>query len=92
MVSISEVLKTSPTFLVVLDRCPWCSKAEALLDEHGVKYGKYNKEDNVDLVAEIQSTTGRRKFPMIYTNGRFLGGYDELLLYFKNEPQYQNVL
>ena len=59
--------------------CPYCVRAEKLLNERGV--GQIEKI-RVDLHPEqraiMMERTGRRTVPQIYIGERHVGGYDDL--------------
>ena len=70
-----------------LDDCYYCEKAKDLLDGINKPYNvvKYNKNDEdykqkVDALIEI---TNYSRFPQIFVNGDFIGGYRELDNLFK---------
>lgn len=59
--------------------CPYCVRAEQLLQHKGVQ--EIDKI-RVDLQPEqriaMMEQTGRRTVPQIYINGEHVGGYDDL--------------
>lgn len=59
--------------------CPYCVRAEQLLQRKGVQE---IEKIRVDLQPELRVTmmekTGRRTVPQIYIGGEYVGGYDEL--------------
>jgi len=63
------------------DVCPYCIRAEQLLQRKGVDPQSIEKV-RVDLEperrAEMMTRTGRRSVPQIYIGDRYVGGYDEL--------------
>lgn len=79
----SRAKKSKPTFMVYTKvGCPYCKDAKALLKKKGFEFStKTITNSNRDSVyASIDSKTkGYRYFPVIMRNGRFLGGYTELL-------------
>ncbi|MEY2994995.1 MAG: hypothetical protein RL357_1930 [Pseudomonadota bacterium] len=60
--------------------CPYCVRAKALLDHHGVMD---IEEIRVDLVPGARDTmiteTGRRTVPQIFVGGVHVGGCDDLM-------------
>jgi glutaredoxin 3 len=59
--------------------CPYCVRAEHLLQRKGIK----NIEKiRIDLQPEMRETmiqqTGLRTVPQIYINGEHVGGYDDM--------------
>jgi glutaredoxin 3 len=59
--------------------CPYCTRAEHLLQRKGVQE---IKKIRVDLQPELRAVmiekTGRRTVPQIYIGGEHVGGYDDL--------------
>lgn len=59
--------------------CPFCVRAEMLLQQRGVTH---IDKIRIDLDAEQRATmmerTGRRTVPQIYIGDTHVGGYDEL--------------
>ncbi len=60
--------------------CPYCIRAKALLDHHGVMD---IEEIRVDLIPGARDTmineTGRRTVPQIFVGGVHVGGCDDLM-------------
>lgn len=66
-----------------LKDCYYCEKAKNYLDETEkpytvINYDK-NDEDYKERVDKLIKITNHRKFPQIFVNGEFIGGYHELL-------------
>lgn len=66
-----------------LKDCYYCEKAKDFLDEiekpyEVVHYDK-NDEDYKERVDKLIEITDHRKFPQIFINDEFIGGYHELL-------------
>ncbi|MGA7594700.1 MAG: glutaredoxin 3 [Gallionella sp.] len=59
--------------------CPYCVRAEKLLNRKGVKE---IEKIRVDLQPELRDAmiemTGRRTVPQIFINGIHVGGFDDL--------------
>ncbi|OGT26277.1 MAG: glutaredoxin 3 [Gallionellales bacterium RIFOXYD2_FULL_52_7] len=59
--------------------CPYCVRAEQLLQRKGVSI---SEKIRVDLQPELRiamvEKTGRRTVPQIYINEQHIGGYDDL--------------
>lgn len=59
--------------------CPYCIRAEQLLQRKGVtEIEKIRVDLQPELRAEMIEKTGRRTVPQIYIDDRHIGGYDEL--------------
>ena len=61
------------------DRCPYCSRAKALLTKKGVEFDEIfialHDHEARERIAEI---TGRRTVPQIIIDGTPIGGWDQL--------------
>lgn len=61
------------------DRCPYCSRAKALLDQKGADYEEiYIGLDDMDARRHIFELTGRMTVPQIIIDGEPIGGWDQL--------------
>ena len=64
--------------------CKFCKLAASLLDDEKLNYyycelGKYMDDDNFDdFYEQLVSSTGAKKFPIIYVDGSYIGEYKEL--------------
>jgi len=59
--------------------CPYCVRAEQLLQRKGVReIEKIRVDLQPELRVAMMEKTGRRTVPQIYINGEHVGGYDEL--------------
>lgn len=59
--------------------CPYCVRAERLLNERGVKeIEKVRVDLQPELRIEMTEKTGRRTVPQIYIGERHVGGFDDL--------------
>jgi glutaredoxin len=63
--------------------CPYCVKAKELLDSRGIFYEE--KIVGVDISSEEYKDLipGHTTVPGIYIDGCFLGGYTQLVSYFR---------
>lgn len=60
--------------------CPFCHRAKALLDRHGVVYEEYDvTSDPEGMSAMRERADGRRTVPQIFIDGRGIGGCDDLV-------------
>jgi len=59
--------------------CPYCVRAEQLLQRKGVReIEKIRVDLQPELRAAMMEKTGRRTVPQIYIGDEHIGGYDEL--------------
>lgn len=73
-------MSTPRPFLYVKSSCPWCSEAEAYLQEHGIAYGKVDVHADPAALEELKRLTGQTKAPTMRWDGEILAdfGADEL--------------
>jgi glutaredoxin 3 len=59
--------------------CPYCIRAEALLEERGVPFEKIDVTGDYEArAALVERAHGRRTVPVIFIDGEPIGGYREL--------------
>ena len=59
--------------------CPYCVRAEQLLQRKGVQVIEKIRVDlQPELRVAMMEKTGRRTVPQIYIGGEHVGGYDDL--------------
>jgi glutaredoxin 3 len=59
--------------------CPYCTRAERLLNSKGVtEITKIRVDLEPEKRTEMMARTGRRTVPQIYIGDTYVGGYDEL--------------
>lgn len=60
--------------------CPYCLRAQRLLDSKGVQHEDYNVDLGGPKKAEmVQRAQGRTTVPQIFIDGRHIGGCDDLM-------------
>ena len=65
--------------MYVKSTCPYCFRAQRLLDEKGVQYETYELVWGSPLREEmIERAGGRTTVPQIFINGNHVGGCDDL--------------
>jgi len=65
--------------LYVTGWCPYCSRAQALLDRKGVPYTLIDIESATGLREEMMARAGgRRTVPQIFIGDHHVGGCDDL--------------
>ncbi len=61
------------------DFCPYCSRAKALLESHGVTgYEEIVVDGRPDVRARMTQLTGRTSVPQIFIGDTHVGGCDDL--------------
>ncbi|HUU07335.1 MAG TPA: glutaredoxin family protein [Thermoplasmata archaeon] len=78
--TLSEAVK-----VYALSTCPYCRRTKRFLDELGVSYEAVDVDllegEELDRVlAEIESLTGKRSFPVVVTDAGVIVGHDEAKL------------
>jgi len=60
--------------------CGSCRRAEALLVKEGIPFDKIDVTGDHDArMALIEAAGGRRTVPVIFVDGRAIGGYEDLI-------------
>ncbi|HEY5091125.1 MAG TPA: glutaredoxin domain-containing protein [Polyangia bacterium] len=60
--------------------CGSCRRAEALLVKEGIAFEKIDVTGDDDArLALIEAAGGRRTVPVIFVDGRAIGGYEDLI-------------
>ena len=63
--------------------CFWCVRAKHLLESKGISYRDLDI-NNDDLRKELKITApGIKTIPQIFKDGKRIGGYEDLVEYFK---------
>ena len=58
--------------------CPYCVRAEALLEKKGVRYRTINVGNDPALWAEMEAKSRRNTVPQIFIGDHHVGGYDDM--------------
>ncbi len=66
-------------------RCSYCDRAKTLIEQKGYEYESINIEEdnNIDLLLEKNKYA--RTMPQIFINDKLIGGYTDLVEYFKEQ-------
>ncbi|HEC84581.1 MAG TPA: glutaredoxin 3 [Thioploca sp.] len=59
--------------------CPYCMRAERLLNKKGVQVHKILVNLNPQEMTKMIEITGRRTVPQIFIGDRHVGGFDDLV-------------
>ena len=59
--------------------CPYCFRAEQLLNKKGVAVNKILVDNNPEELTKMIQLTGRRTVPQIFIGERHVGGFDDLV-------------
>jgi glutaredoxin 3 len=58
--------------------CPYCRRAEQLLQRKGVKFDKIRVDLQPELREEMRRKSGRSTVPQIWIGETHIGGYDDM--------------
>lgn len=61
------------------DICPYCQKAERLLERKGVTPEKIRVDLDPERLSEMMALSGRDTVPQVFVGERHLGGFDDLV-------------
>ncbi len=65
--------------------CFWCVRAKHLLESKGISYRNLDIS-NDDLRKELKiKAPGIKTIPQIFKDGKRIGGYEDLVKYFKDK-------
>jgi len=59
--------------------CPFCIRAEQLLNKKGADVEKILIDRDPDAMQKMMEITGRRTVPQIFIGERHVGGFDDLV-------------
>lgn len=72
--------------------CPFCVKAKELLDQRGVEYEEIDVTLDEVALSFIKEEMNLRTVPQIFGhNATHIGGYDDLVEWFKREDEAASI-
>lgn len=81
-------VSTFKNIILSLDGCPWCVKAASLLEKKGIDFFEFKVNDYGYIVAgtdsrdipmaDFQERYNHFSYPMIFLDGKFVGGFSNL--------------
>lgn len=60
------------------DPCPYCVAAKRFLTEKNVAFEEKDLTNDPEEMLRLKDETGWRTFPMIFINGKLIGGYQDI--------------
>ena len=63
--------------------CHFCEMAKTLLEQKGIEYEERNLAKDWKIQHLLEAVPGARSVPQIFVDDKYIGGYDELVEYFK---------
>jgi len=76
-----EAVQTSKIALFSKPGCSHCTKAKALLDQHGLQYEELVLGEHTNI-STMRAMSNADTTPQIFIDGKLVGGNDELMQYF----------
>jgi glutaredoxin len=70
-----------------IDRCPYCDAAKELLTNKLISFEEINISNDDEQKIALITKTGHRTMPQIFIDDNFIGGYNELALFLKNNEK-----
>lgn len=86
---VRQGIQNANTIVYSKHPCPFCDRAKMLLTHKGIGYTEINAVENMDeMVAKVTEATGARPqtVPQIFLHGKYIGGFNQLVEHFKNNP------
>ena len=68
----------APVTVFSTTTCGWCRRAEELLSRHGIPFETVDVTSNREARAALAERANWRTVPVIFVEGRPIGGYREL--------------
>ena len=66
------------------DYCPYCRAAKQILDAKGLSYIEIDVLKQPEKLTEMLERSQRRTVPQIFFNDEHIGGYTDLVDYYRN--------
>ena len=64
--------------------CPYCHAAKRFLTDKGVKFKEVDVSDDDAMREKLVQLSGQQTVPQIFADGKSIGGYDDLVRYYKS--------
>ena len=64
-------------------RCSYCDRAKTLIEQKGYEYESINIEEDNNIELLLEKKKYARTMPQIFINDKLIGGYTDLVDYFK---------
>jgi glutaredoxin 3 len=75
---MSPMSESAPVRVYSTTTCGWCRRAEELLQRHGIPFETVDVTTDRQARAELIERANWRTVPVIFIEGRPIGGYREL--------------
>jgi len=71
--------REAPIVLFTIYGCPFCQNSVRFLKQNNLPFKAINIGNNAQMMKKLAETTGWPTVPKIFVQGRFIGGYNELM-------------
>jgi glutaredoxin-like protein len=81
-----NAVKPEAVSIITKPGCPYCAKAKAMLQEHGMTYDEISLGHDATL-RSVRAISGRDTVPQVYIGGRHIGDSEELAQYLAKQEK-----
>ncbi|MHC4431035.1 MAG: glutaredoxin [Planctomycetota bacterium] len=71
--------REAPIVLFTIYGCPYCRNAIRFVRKNNLPHKAFNIGNNARMMQDLAQSTGWPTVPKIFVQGRFIGGYNEML-------------
>lgn len=71
--------REAPIVLFTVYGCPYCQNSVRFLKKNHLPFKAINIGNNAQMMTKLAQTTGWKTVPKVFVQGRFIGGYNELM-------------
>ena len=71
--------REAPIVLFTIYGCPYCRNSIRFLKMNNIPHKAINIGNNARMMMKLAESTGWKTVPKIFVQGRFIGGYNELM-------------
>ena len=71
--------REAPIVLFTIYGCPFCQNSVRFLKQNNLPFKAINIGNNSKMMMDLAQSTGWPTVPKIFVQGRFIGGYNELM-------------
>lgn len=71
--------REAPIVLFTIYGCPYCQNSVRFLKKNNLPFKAFNIGNNATMMRNLAESTGWPTVPKIFVQGRFIGGYSELM-------------
>lgn len=71
--------RDAPIVVFTVYGCPFCQNAVRFLKRNNLPFKAKNIGNNAKMMTDLANWTGWKTVPKVFVQGRFIGGYQELM-------------